>query len=47
LVLCCLRLRTSLKPSSCDVFTDSFGVSVPPAELLASSRDLSSLRATV
>jgi hypothetical protein len=42
LVLRRLRLRTSLKPSSCVDFTVSFAVVVPPAELLAFSRDLSS-----
>jgi hypothetical protein len=43
-VLCCLHLRTSWKSSS---FVYLTVVSVPPAELLAFSRDLSSLRATV
>jgi hypothetical protein len=47
LVLRRFRLRTSLKPSSCVVFTDSLAVVVPPAELLAFTMDLSSLSATV
>jgi hypothetical protein len=36
LLLCRLRLRISLKPSSSVGFTGSFDVVAPPAELLAS-----------